>query len=56
MSRQYKILIRDPLLDEKRRLRIRSNLKIDDVQDEIKRLFAGKQEVAKSAKSAELSL
>lgn len=49
MPKQYKILIRDSLLEEKRRLRIRSNLKIDDIQVEINNLFESKAETAKLA-------
>lgn len=48
MSKLYKILIRDPLLEEKRRVRIRVNLKIDDIQGEIMRLFESRVESAKS--------
>jgi hypothetical protein len=36
----YKILIIDPLLEEKARLRIRVNMKLDEVQQAIRNLFS----------------
>jgi hypothetical protein len=49
MSRVYKIIIYDQQAQEKRRVRIRVNMPLDDIQDEIRRLFQSRQESARVA-------
>lgn len=55
VGRQYKIIIYDPMLQVKSRVRIRANLKIDDVAAAIRQLFESKAANMESMKSAELA-
>ena len=53
MAKLYKILIRDASsMDDKRRLKVRVNMKIDDIQNEIKQLFESREESAKVAEKS----
>jgi hypothetical protein len=49
MSKTYKIIIYDPMLQVKARVRIVVDMKIGDVQAEIKKLFESRVESAKAS-------
>jgi hypothetical protein len=51
VGRQYKIIIYDPLLQVKSRVRVRVNMKIDDVAAAIRKLFETKSENVESMTS-----
>ena len=52
MSKIYKIIIYDPAKNVKARVRIRVNMKIEDIQQEIKKLFASREESASVAEKS----
>jgi hypothetical protein len=51
VGRQYKIIIYDPMLQVKSRVKVRVNMKIDDVAAAIRQLFESKAENLKSMTS-----
>jgi hypothetical protein len=51
MPKTYKIIIYDPMLQVKSRVRIHVNMKIDDVAAAIRQLFESKSENVKSMSS-----
>lgn len=51
MPRTFKIIVYDPMKQEKARARISVNMSISDVVDEIKRHFSSRAESARSSSS-----
>ena len=49
----YKIIIYDPMLQVKSRVKISVNMKIDDVTDAIKKLFGQSRQPSESKQPAE---
>jgi hypothetical protein len=52
VSKIYKIIIYDQLKNVKARVRLRVNMKIEDIQQEIKKLFASREESASVAEKS----
>jgi hypothetical protein len=52
VSKIYKIIIYDQLKNVKARVKLRVNMKIEDIQQEIKKLFASREESASVAEKS----